>query len=207
MSETPAAEAENQKSIKAAFGAENRKRLIDIYFEERGSAIAPGEAWRHIYQLLLWIDQTTGLAHCYESDKSQPGKRWYSRSLAFHDWIATALGTSPSKLSEHVDWLFLRAAKDLAAAVVRRAGKVARIAEKQRAPYNARGFPQPGEDPELAALIRKELETFLTDDPPPEVWARLVQTIRQYLALDNKRKNLVGEGFEDVLAQCVGHQL
>ena len=26
-------------------------------------------------------------AHGYESDKSQPGKAWYSRSLAFHDWI------------------------------------------------------------------------------------------------------------------------
>jgi hypothetical protein len=27
--------------------------------------------------------------------------------------------------------------------------------------------------------------------------------VRQYLALDNKRKNLVGEGFEDVIAQVV----
>jgi hypothetical protein len=25
------------------------------------------------------------LAHCYETDKSQPGKNWYSRSLAFHE--------------------------------------------------------------------------------------------------------------------------
>lgn len=203
MSEEPTRGAEHQKSIKAAFGAENRKRLIDIYFAEHGSTIAPGDAWRHVYQLLLWIDQTTGLAHCYESDKSQPGKRWYARSLAFHDWVANALNTSPAKLSDQIDWLFLRAAKDLAAEVARRASKVARVAEQQRAPYNTRGFPQPGEDPELAALIRKELEEHLSKEPPPEIWARLVQTIRQYLALDNKRKNLVGEGFEDVLAEVV----
>jgi hypothetical protein len=31
----------------------------------------------------------------------------------------------------------------------------------------------------------------------------LVQRIRQYLALENKRKNLVGEGFEDVLGHVI----
>ena len=34
----------------------------------------PIPAWKHVYRLLLWIDSTTGLAHCYESDKSQPGQ-------------------------------------------------------------------------------------------------------------------------------------
>ncbi len=73
------------KPVKAAFGAKNRKRLIDLYFADQGGlGIQDTAAWRHVYQLLLWIDQTTGLAHCYESDKSQPGKNWYVRSLAFH---------------------------------------------------------------------------------------------------------------------------
>ena len=191
----------NTDSIKAAFGAKNRARLIDNYFAECGEALTPAEAWTHVYRLLLWIDQTTGLAHCYESDKSQPGKRWYSRSLAFHDWVATSLKTTPARLSERVDWLFLRAAKDLAAEVVRKAAKVASIAERQREPYNGRGFPQPGEDAELVALIKGELGAHLGTEPTAEAWARLVQMVRQYLALDNKRKNLVGEGFEDVLAQ------
>jgi len=62
-------------SVKAAFGAKNRNRLIDQYFSAIGDAeITAATAWRHVYRLLLWADQTTGLAHCYESDKSQPGK-------------------------------------------------------------------------------------------------------------------------------------
>ena len=190
-------------SVKAAFGAKNRARLINAYFAERDEALTSAEAWAHVYRLLLWIDQTTGLAHCYESDKSQPGKRWYSRSLAFHDWVATALGAKPSNLSENVDWLFLRAAKDLAAEVLRKAAKVTAVAARQREPYKERGFPQPGEDAELVALIKRELGAHLGTEPSAEGWARLVQTVRQYLALDNKRKNLVGEGFEDVLAQVI----
>ena len=103
---TPAA------TVTSAFGARNRERLINAYFrEECGDAeIGPADAWTHVYRLLLWVDQTTGLGHCYESDKSQPGKRWYARSLAFHDWVSSALGTTPGELGSRIDWLFLRAA-------------------------------------------------------------------------------------------------
>src|SRR4051812_11636599 len=64
-----------EEAVKGAFGAKNRARLIDLYFAERARTHAP--SFEHVYRLLLWIDQTTGLAHCYESDKSQPGKNWY----------------------------------------------------------------------------------------------------------------------------------
>jgi len=191
-------------SVKAAFGAKNRLRLIDTYFRENGGdGIKAAEAWMHIYRLLLWIDRTTGLAHCYESDKSQPGKRWYGRSLAFHDWVSAELAASPARLAEHIDWLFIRAAKDLAAEVMRKASKVAAVAEKQRGAYEGRGFPKPGEDPELVSLIREEAGSYLAAEPDSEVWSRLVPRVRQYLSLDNKRKNLVGEGFEDVIEQVV----
>jgi hypothetical protein len=33
---------------------------------------SPPSAWEHVYRLLLRADQKTGLAQCYESDKSQP---------------------------------------------------------------------------------------------------------------------------------------
>lgn len=188
----------------AAFGAENRARLIDSYFSQQSAdKIAPEQAWAHVYRLLLWVDQTTGLGHCYESDKSQPGKRWYARSLAFHDWASTALGVPPGELSKQIDWLFLRAAEDLAAHVLKHAAKVAARARTQRTPYEGRGFPRPGEDPELIAIVREVLGTRLASEPPPEVWDSLVQRIRQYLALDNKRKNLLGEGFEDVISQVL----
>ena len=76
----------------------------------------PAEAWRHVYQLLLSIDRTTGLAHCYESDKCQPGRHWYGRSLRFHDWMSQQLDVAADVLAEHIDWLFSRASADLAAA-------------------------------------------------------------------------------------------
>jgi hypothetical protein len=77
------------------------------------------------------------------------------------------------------------------------------MAVKQRQPYEDRGFPRPGQDPELVSIMRDVLGEHLTDEPSEELWQLLVQRIRQYLTLENKRKNLVGEGFEDVLAAVV----
>lgn len=191
-------------AVERAFGAENRNRLIDRYFGAPGREEAsPATAWRHVYRLLLWSDPTTGLAHCYESDKSQPGKPWYSRSLAFHDWVCGELGVAPSALAEEIDWLFIKACADLATAMLRRESRLAELARSQREGYDERGFPEPGSDPELAALIRQTIAHYLADEPPESVWHAVTQKVRQYLAVQNKRKNLVGEGFEDVLAQTV----
>lgn len=191
-------------AVKSAFGAVNRAKLIDAYFARQAEAsISPEKAWEHVYQLLLWVDQTTGLGHCYESDKSQPGKRWYARSLAFHDWVSTSFNVAPNDVAKKIDWLFLRASEDLAAYVIRRAEKDVAKAASQRKPYEGRGFPKPGEDPELVSIVKEALGEYLGSEPPSEVWTKLVQRVRQYLALDNKRKNLVGEGFEDVIAQVI----
>lgn len=202
------AKKESQKaggsSIKSAFGAVNRARLINEYFAEQSEdSVTPAQAWAHVYRLLLWVDRTTGLGHCYESDKSQPGKNWYARSLAFHDWVSASLGTSPGELAHQIDWLFMRATEDLTTYVLRNAARVAAKAETQRKNYDGRGFPRPGEDPELVAIVREVLGPYLGSEPPPDIWNRLVQTVRQYLALENKRKNLVGEGFEDVITQVI----
>lgn len=204
MVQTNTSQSAEASTIKSAFGAENRARLINAYFTQQDQeSFSPAQAWSHVYRLLLWVDQTTGLGHCYESDKSQPGKRWYARSLDFHGWVSSELDTNPGELARHIDWLFLRAAEDLAAYVLRSAEKVAAKANVQREPYRGRGFPLPGEDPELAFIVKDALGLYLGSEPPPEVWNSLVQRIRQYLALDNKRKNLVGEGFEDVIAQVI----
>lgn len=186
-----------------AFGSENRRRLlIDYfsYFSENGS-VTPENAYRHIYRLLLWADPTTGLAHCYESDKAQPGRPWYERSLRFHAWLAEQLGGTPGDVGGEIDWLFRKAARDLARGLTE--GRL-RQARKQRAPYEGRGMPEPGEDPELEEIIRGALRPWLREEPPPEVLARLTQRIHEHTRLENKRKNLVGEGFEDVLAGVVG---
>lgn len=190
--------------MKAAFGQENRKRLLDEYFSSAAGTLVTAEhAWFHVYQLLLWTDQTTGLAHCYESDKSQPGKPWYARSLAFHSWLSNTLQVQPGKVSDDLDWLFKRAASELATQVLRQAERLKATATRQREPFEGREFPTPGQDPELVGIVRKVLGGHLQSEPSAEEWRELVQRIRQYLALDNKRKNLLGEGFEDVLCALV----
>ena len=181
--------------VDRAFGAGNRARLLARYFDSE-ARVSFANAWQHVYRLLLWIDRTTALAHCYESDKAQPGRPWYARSLAFHDWVSREFDIAPALLAEQIDWLFREAVKDLTARVVRSRSE---IYEKQRAPYAARSFPHPGEDPELAAIIREVLGDWMKPDPPAQVIADLTRRIHTHLSQENKRKNLVGEGFEDVI--------
>jgi len=186
-------------AVDRAFGQENRARLLQDYFAGQ-PPVSPADAWEHVYRLLLWVDRTNGLAHCYESDKCQPGRPWYARSLAFHDWVSTALGVPAGDLAEHVDVLFRRAAADLAAAAAARRAERSAAAAGQRAPYAGRGLPEPGEDPELEAIITGELAPYLTGPPPPEALRRLTEQIQAHVGQENKRKNLVGEGFEDTVA-------
>jgi hypothetical protein len=194
----------NDGVVRAAFGAINRNRLIGSYFTASSiDTICPSAAWEHVYRLLLWVDQTTGIAHCYESDKCQPGKNWYARSLAFHDWVSRALGSTPTRLAADVDWLFRKATFDLSLAVLQRAKRLVAAAARQRQPYADKDFPKPGEDPELISIIREVLGSRIDREPDAETWQLLVQRIRQHVALENKRKNLVGEGFEDVLGHVI----
>lgn len=89
-----------------------------------------------MYRLLLWVDRTIGLAHCYESDKCQPGKPWYARALAFHDWLSDQLGVAPADVGVHIDWLFRTAADELARSRWQARGP---DVEAQRVPYAGRG--------------------------------------------------------------------
>jgi hypothetical protein len=123
--------------------------------------------------------------------------------LAFHDWFSTALGTEPADLGTHIDWLFNRGTALLAELIARQQADRGRVAAEQLAPYRGRGFPEPGEDPALEALISQELAEWLTSLPPVDSMRRLIQRIRGHLTQENKRKNLVGEGFEDVLANLI----
>jgi hypothetical protein len=194
-----------QDAVERAFGAESRQQMLSEYFAAAGE-IAPANTWQHVYRLLLWIDQRTGLAHCYDSDKAQPGRPWYARSLAFHGWLAGQLDCAPAELAGHIDWLFKRATERLAVASAQHPTRRAANVEMQRAPYHGQGFPDPGEDPELQTLLIEQISRWY-DKPPPEEGVRLLaQRIRAYLMHENKRRNLLGEGFEDVLASIV-HRL
>ncbi len=186
-------------SANRAFGAENRRRLLDEYFATVPD-LEVGTAWQHVYRLLLWTDRTIGLAHCYESDKCQPGKPWYARSLAFHAWLSDELGVEPAELGREIDWLFRAAADELARS---RSRVGVEAAQQQRTPYEGLGFPEPGEDPELIALVMDQLGRYVDDAVPTETLRLLAERIHTHVGQENKRKNLLGEGFEDTLASVI----
>jgi len=201
MSESMATKARTtEPRITAPFGAVNRHKLISQYLSGPAADVAP---WLVVYQLLLWTDKTTGLAHCYESDKCQPGKAWHPRSLRFHAWLASKLGTSPRDVAQGIDWLFRHTADDYARYMVQQYQTLVRRAASQRAPFAELAFPEPGEDPEIVKIVRETLGVRLVDEPSADEWRRMTQRIRELIAVENKRKNLVGEGFEDVLAAVI----
>lgn len=181
-----------------AFGADSRKQLIEEYLASAGP-ISAENSWLHVYRLLLWIDPTTGLAHCYESDKAQPGRPWYDRTLLFHRWLSRHLEVEPRELGKTVDWLFRKCADRLAKIVARSEEARLTRAERQRQVFADDAMPLPGEDPALQLLLQNELATFLGSHLTDETWRRLCSRLRAHIGQENKRRNLVGEGFEDVL--------
>lgn len=196
--QSPQAEANQGKP----FGEQNRRRLIAEYFSERGAPDTK-TAWARIYGLLLWVDRTTGLAHCYESDKCQPGRPWYSRSLAFHQWLAATLKTTPLQLGDQLDWLFQKALGDYLKDFARQQAGQRQKGELQRAAFSGQAFPLPGADPEIERILGESLKPYFASQPPAEIFDTVAERLREYWHQENKRKNLLGEGFEDVLAAVV----
>ena len=116
-------------------------------------------------------------------------------------FLAVKIAKELNAIAEQIDWLFREAVKDLATRLV-----TSRSAayELQRLPHADRAFPEPGEDPELAAIIREALRDWMNPETPVQVTADLTRRIHAHLSQENKRKNLVGEGFEDVIAAILG---
>jgi hypothetical protein len=183
------------------FSHPNRVALIDRYFD--GRKVKPKDAWKDIYRLLLWCDPTTGLAHCYESDKSQPGRPWYARTLAFHNWLGEQLDLSNDALPDALDWMFRQVIEQVASEEAGRREVLTAKADEQRSLYDLT-MPQPGDDPELRSLIEPLLPDNPTEWPKEEVVRDVLQKVRTHIGSENKRKNLLGRGFEDVLAGVIG---
>lgn len=119
------------------------------------------------------------------------------------DWLATEMRAAPRVVSAEIDWLFRHTAQDYARYMVQQHQTLIRRAAAQRQPYAGREFPEPGEDPAIIEIIRDVLGPRLSVDPSPDEWRVLTQRIRELIAVENKRKNLVGEGFEDVLSAVI----
>jgi hypothetical protein len=182
------------------FSQPNRVALIDAYFGDR--AVKAQEAWKDVYALLLWADATTGLAHCYESDKAQPGRPWYARTLAFHTWLAGQFGVRPTELADRLDWMFRQVIRLVADEEAARRERLTARAAEQLARY-ADEMPAPDDDPELRQLIEPLLPPKRDEQPPDERVRDVLRRVRTHIGSENKRKNLLGRGFEDVLAGVI----
>ena len=55
------------------FGEASRVELLESHLRQFGDINATN-AWRFVYEELLWFDKSTGLVHLYESDKVRPGR-------------------------------------------------------------------------------------------------------------------------------------
>lgn len=144
------------------FSHPNRLRLIDEFFGSR--IVDPATAWKDVYRLLLWIDNRTGIAHCYESDKSQPGRAWYPRSLEFHDWVSAQLGVAPIDLKDHIDHMFRQV---IGTVIQTEANEMVLDALRVQDELfrSERAMPVPGDDPRLRAIVEPLMSGNVNDRP------------------------------------------
>lgn len=182
------------------FSHPNRLRLIDEFFSDR--TVDPATAWKDVYRLLLWIDNRTGIAHCYESDKSQPGKAWYPRSLAFHDWVSVQLGVEPVDLKDHIDYMFRQV---IGAVTQAEADEMVldALRVQQELFSQQRDMPVPGDDPRLHAIVEPLMSRDPGQRPSKDQVGDVLRRVYAHMSSENKRANLLGRGFEDVLAGVI----
>ena len=202
---------------RSPFGKESRVRILKQHLAETG-ALSAETAWKFIYRELLWIDGSTGLAHLYESDKAQPGRPWYDRTVVFTDMLCARFGhITPEELKQQIDKLFracleklvesrgvtleenelvealttLQPSSELTKEIVQATTDDSQESEPE--PY----VPDADLVAEFTALLVRRVSMA---QPQAESFAReLVAKARFYFTVERKRQNVLGEGFEDLL--------
>lgn len=197
------------------FGRESRVRILKKHLSLT-SPISAENAWRFIYRELLWIDGSTGLAHLYESDKAQPGRPWYGRSVIFTDLLCEEFGNvTRAQLGREIDQLFRASLQELVEppsgrsnldplnqAAVNLLGSAGASKTTNPGILDVQdGTPVYTPDAELV----EEFATLLVERGElPQFRALalarvLVARARLYYTVERKRQNVLGEGFEDLL--------
>lgn len=163
------------------------------------------------------MDGSTGLAHLYESDKAQPGRPWYDRSIIFTDLLCQHFGNiTREQLGQEIDQLFRASLHEL---METRGAQV----DTDRFDSIAADYPADNETSDVANPAIKYIENNTPEAYTPDVdlvtefssllIARggltrsratplakgLVARARFYYTVDRKRQNVLGEGFEDLL--------
>jgi hypothetical protein len=206
------------KAKASPFGHDSRVDLLERHFAAFGT-VTPANAWRFVYEELLWIDRSNGLVHLYESDKAQPGRSsWYERSITFTNRLCDLLGVNRQGLMQRIDRLFLACLERLVES--RQAGKIeleaiAKAGEKAGLPAQvvdkAAEAVEPGQGENFvpyAELVVEVTEllmqrTGLGEAEAERLAREIVNRARDHLTFGSNRQNVLGEGFEDLLRLIV----
>lgn len=162
-----------------AFGASVRRRVLADYFGTAG-AVTTDNAWEHVYRCLLWMNRGAGLAHIYDSNHMQAGGGFHGRAKRFTELLCERWAITRTELPAQIDHLFKGC-----------------VAELRKRPEAA---PNEEADSELRTAIAALLaEKGLAPDVAADTASRIEALAEETFTIGNKRKNALGEGFEDLL--------
>lgn len=180
------------ESEETTFERTQRKLVLAEYLD-RAESPTPDLAWRFIYELLLWIEPQTGMVsgfdNCATLDSKCAGR--------FHQWLADQFAVSAASLDSRLDFVFrfVRAERNLRRSYLERWPTLSTFKSGNYTERIGAG--------ELLEVIKTALQPYFLVEPPSSAFSQVSLCLREYWNQENKRKNLLGEGFEDVLAAVV----
>lgn len=166
-------------AVESPFGHATRMRVLKDYFDSAGEVTAVN-AWEHVYRCLLWVDQGAGLAHVYDSNHMQPTGVFHSRAVRFTDELCRHWKLTRGQLTLEIDRLFRGC-----------------VVEWKRSRHE---MPDPELENELIVAIEQLLRGEGVASERSKPLAQEIEALsRDFFTIGNKRKNALGEGFEDLL--------
>ena len=165
------------------FGQATRMRVLNEYFARAGEVTA-ANAWEHVYRCLLWMNLGAGLAHIYDSNHMQPSGVFHSRAVRFTELLCDHWRITRKELPQRIDLLFKGCVDEW----------------KRRREDNAESALDEETESELISAIGTMLRGEGIEDIRAAALARNIEGLsRDFFTIGNKRKNALGEGFEDLL--------
>lgn len=173
------------------FGRGTRLRVLKDYFAQAG-LVTEENAWEHVYRCLLWFNATAGLAHVYDSNHMQRGGSFHARAVRFTELLCKHWQISRKDLPGRIDILFKGCVEEL----------------KRREAEAAAHDEDKGEEADIESELESELLVAIQADLAEEgigknraqlVAEKIERRSRHFFTIGNKRKNALGEGFEDLL--------
>lgn len=165
------------------FGQKTRMRVLEGYFAKAGE-VTEANAWEHVYRCLLWMNLGAGLAHIYDSNHMQAGRVFHSRAVRFTELLCDRWQIVRKELPDQIDYLF----RGCVAEWKRRRSEIAEEPIDEET------------ESELISAIEAMLRAEGIAEPGALTVAGKIESLsRDFFTIGNKRKNALGEGFEDLL--------